>query len=253
MPFRSRSAHPVITLVTAFLAALALVPFTATAARAATPVCLRGTFGFEYRSAEAGTAKPLRTKAVRVANAELWGAERSGDQPRWLGVSQLTSDYGDYNLCYTPTTTATMSTMWVKVWAESRRLWRVIDEASNSYYTQQTQALTNVAGGTYSLPTVRATGTAGRAWHALDTLYDLWRKRENPASDCWTANEPDSSSCTRLNVYVSDGATSAGYSPHSNSIDLIGEAADSEHTVLHEGGHFLLHRLYAAGAGVSGA
>ncbi|MCX4967170.1 ricin-type beta-trefoil lectin domain protein [Streptomyces sp. NBC_00654] len=244
MALRSRLAHPVITLAAAFFIALALVPFTATTARAATPVCLQGRFSYAYQSAEAGTTKPTFTKYVRAANVELWGAEKSNDTPRWLGVSQLTSDDGAYNLCYTPTTTVTMNKVWVRVWSESRRLWRVIDSANNAYFTQDSQTLTDVGGGTYSLPGVFATGIAGRGWHALDTVYDLWRKRDNTVSNCWTAGEPDNNACTRLEIRVSDGTTSAEYNPWSNTVYLDGEAADSEHTILHEAGHFLLHRLY---------
>lgn len=243
MALRLRLAHPVITLVMAFLIAVALVPFTATAATAATPVCLQGTFSYAYRSAEAGTTKPTFTKYVRAANAELWGAEKSSDTPRWLG-SQLTSDDGTYNLCYTPTTTVTMNKIWVRVWSESRRLWRVIDSANSAYFTQDSKTLTDVGGGNHPLPTVIATGLAGRGWHALDTVYDLWRKRENPVSNCWVAGEPDNSACTRLDIHVRDGDTSAEYISWANTVHLDGEAADSKHTILHEAGHFLLHRLY---------
>ncbi|MFJ6518281.1 RICIN domain-containing protein [Streptomyces filamentosus] len=229
--------------MTALLTALALVPLAAVTATAASPICLQGRFDYTYQSAES-TGKPTLTAPVRVANVELWGAEKSGDAPRWLGVSQLTSDQGSYSLCHTPTTTTTMDRVWAKVWSESRRLWRSLDNDNNAYFTQDSKTLTNVAAGTYSLPTVWASGAAGRGWHAYDTLYDLWRKRENPTSDCWTALEADSNACTRLDVRVRSGDTAGWYDDWSNTVHLNGEAADSKHLILHEAGHFLLHRLY---------
>ncbi|MEU3317369.1 hypothetical protein ABZ743_32490 [Streptomyces sp. NPDC006662] len=229
--------------MTALLVALALIPLTAANATAASPICLQGRFDYTYQSAEA-TSKPTLTAPVRAANVELWGAEKSSDTPRWLGVSQLTSDQGGYNLCYTPTTTSTMDRVWARVWSESRSLWRSIDRDNNTYFTQDSKTLTNVGPGNYPLPAVWATGMAGRGWHAYDTLYDLWRKRQNPTSDCWTALEADSNTCTRLDVRVGSGDTAGWYNDWNNTVILTGEAADSKHLILHEAGHFLLHRLY---------
>ncbi|MFG2114520.1 RICIN domain-containing protein [Streptomyces sp. NPDC048718] len=226
----------------ALFIALALVPLTATAAKAASPFCLSGSFSYEFRSAEGGTDKPTVVNPVRTANVELWGIEKSGDQPRYLGGSGLTSYNGSYDLCSTNTTVTTMSSLWVTVWAENRRLWRVLDGAGQ-YVSMRSTTLNDIGPGFWGVSDTKATGAAGRGWHAFDTLNLAWWNRSNPTSDCWTTLEPDSNACTRLTINTAEGDSNAHYSPSSNAIYLTGDAADSEHTILHEAGHFLHHRL----------
>ncbi|MBB1252765.1 ricin-type beta-trefoil lectin domain protein [Streptomyces sp. OF3] len=244
MTLRLRLPRTALSLTLAFLTAIALIPLTATAAHAASQFCMGGPVEYEYRSAEGGTSKPTVVDPVRNANVELWGAERSGDTPRWLGVSGRTSNTGFYDLCYTTTTTTTMDKLWVKVWAENLRLWRVIDRNSHSYHVLESTTLTDISPGSHGAPIIRATGSAGRAWHVFDTVNILWWQRQNPTSDCWTTHEPDSSACTRLTIYVGDEGYGGVYIPRDNSIHLSGSAGDSKHYILHEAAHFLMHRLY---------
>ncbi|WP_051710958.1 RICIN domain-containing protein [Streptomyces sp. NRRL S-350] len=239
LPFRA------VALAAALFAAVAAVPLTATAAQAATPICISGAIQYDYQSAEDGTAKPTRTKPLRNAVVELWGAEKSTDTAHALNVVGATSvNDGSYNLCYTPTTTTSLSTVWVKVWAASTgTVWRVLD-GGYQYYTMDLPALSNVTGN-------RNTGTAkppaatAPVWHIFDTVNLLYWNRANPTSWCWTANE-NNGACTPLTVrwYPATPAGTGSYDPTDNIIYLTGVNADSEHLILHEASHFLMHRLF---------
>ncbi|MGW7446936.1 hypothetical protein [Kitasatospora sp. NPDC054795] len=114
IPLRTRLTQRLAALGTALLAVLAVVPLAAAPASAvaASPICLSGTFQYDYQNAEEGPAKPTRTKPVRNANVELWGSEKAGDTPHALGDYDLTAvSDGGFKLCYTPTTTTTMNSM----------------------------------------------------------------------------------------------------------------------------------------------
>lgn len=244
LTIRLRLPFPAVALAAALLAALATVPLTATPARAAAPICISGTLQYDYQSAEDGTAKPTRTKPLRNATVELWGAEKSTDSPRALNVVGLTAvSDGSYNVCYTPTTTTSLSTVWVKVWADSNNLWRVFD-TNNQYITWQLPALSNVTGNR-NTGTAKAPASTARAWHAFDTLNLLWWDRGNPASYCWSSHETNNSNCTPLTVRWHDQATGGSWdSDYTNTVNLVGPDADSEHYILHEGAHFLQHRMF---------
>ncbi|MGW6832136.1 RICIN domain-containing protein [Streptomyces sp. NPDC054949] len=225
---------------TALLAA-AVVPLTAPSAAAASPICLSGKLQYDYQSAEAGRGKPTLTKPVRNANIQLWGKEKSTDTPR-----RLTADYqytavadGGFNLCYTPTT-ATMSSMWVRFSTESTKLWKVSD-GNGTVYTFDSPTKTDLAAGA-DLGTLKASNA--RAWHAFDTINILWWARNNPVSDCWSTHEANSNACTELNIrWTANSADGPSYDL-ANTVHLAAADPDSEHTVLHEAGHFFQHRLY---------
>ncbi|MFI8460007.1 RICIN domain-containing protein [Kitasatospora sp. NPDC085464] len=231
-------------LGTVLLAATAAVPLTASPAAAASPICLSGNLQYDYQSAEDGTAKPTRTKPVRNANVALWGNEKSTDNAR-----QLTADYqytavgdGGFNLCYTPVTTTSMSSMWVRFRTESTKLWKVSD-TTGTPYTLDSPVRTNVSAGT-SLGTLKPAAATARAWHAFDTVNLIWWNRNNSTSDCWSSHEANSNACTELNVQWTDGSSDGPYYDLANTVHLASGDPDSEHTVLHESGHFLMHRLY---------
>ncbi|MDH6710122.1 hypothetical protein P3T27_006871 [Kitasatospora sp. MAA19] len=228
----------------AALLAAAAVPLTASSAAAVSPICLSGKLQYDYQSAEAGTGKPTLTKPVRNANVQLWGMEKSTDTPR-----QLTADYqytgvddGGFNLCYTPTSTTSMSSMWVRFSTESTRLWKVSD-GNGTLYTVNSPTLTNVAAST-SLGTLKPSAGTARAWHAFDTVNLLWWNRNNLTSDCWSSHEANSNACTELNIQWTANSVDGPYYDLANTVHLSAADPDSEHTVLHEAGHFLMQRLY---------
>ncbi|WP_316526375.1 ricin-type beta-trefoil lectin domain protein [Kitasatospora brasiliensis] len=244
MTIRPRLPFRVVALAATLFAAIAVIPLTATAARAASPICISGTIQYDYQSPEDGANKPTRTKPLRNAIIELWGAEKSTDTAHALNSWSITNaNDGGYNLCYTPTTTTSLSTVWVKVWAAGwySNLWRVLD-GNGQYYSLDLPALSNVTGNR-NLGTAKPPASAVRAWHTLDTLNLLWWKRQNPKSDCWSANETDSYNCTPLTVIWQDGPSGSWYDTGRNSVYLMGIDADSEHYILHEASHFLMHRL----------
>ncbi|WP_185921640.1 RICIN domain-containing protein [Streptomyces sp. WAC06614] len=231
-------------LAATLLAAAAAVPLTASGAAAASPICLSGTLQYDYRSAEAGTAKPTVTKPVRNANVELWGAEKSTDTPRKLSADYQYTAVGDggFNLCHTPATTTSMSSMWVRFRAESTKLWKVSD-ANGAAYTLDSPVRTGVTAST-SLGTLKPSADTARAWHAFDTVNLLWWSRNNPAGICWSAHEANGNACTELNIRWTSSSTDGPYYDLANTVHLAAGDPDSEHTVLHEAGHFFMHRLY---------
>ncbi|MGW3076191.1 RICIN domain-containing protein [Kitasatospora sp. NPDC001132] len=229
----------------AVLAAAAAIPLTASPAAAVTaPICLSGNIQYDYQSAEAGTTKPTMTKPVRNANISLWGAEKSTDTPH-----QLTADYqytavsdGSFNLCYTPVTTTSMSSLWVRARTESTKLWKVSDTSGNPYTLDSTH-LTNVTVSS-SLGTYKPVTADARAWHAFDTVNLLWWSRNNPLSICWSAHELNNGACTEINLQWYATSTDGPYYDLANTVHLSAADPDSEHTVLHESSHFLMQRLY---------
>ncbi|MFD7448808.1 RICIN domain-containing protein [Kitasatospora sp. NPDC059827] len=232
-------------LCTAVLAATALVPLAASPAAAASPVCLSGTLQYQYQSAEAGTNKPTLTKPVRNADVQLWGAERATDSPH-----QLTPDYqytagsdGSFNLCYTPVTTTSMSSLSVKFRTESSKLWKVTDSSGN-LYTMESPTQQNVTAGR-SLGVLTVAPLTAPAWHAFDTENLLWWSRNNPLSTCWSSREHDSNACTELNLQWYPTSTDGTYyAQHTNTVHLAAADPDSEHLVLHESAHFFMEHLY---------
>ena len=239
-----RLPHAFAALGIALLAATAALPLSATSAAAASPICLSGNLQYDYQSAEAGTGKPTLTKPVRNANVALWGAEKSTDT-----THQLTADYqytntggGGFNLCYAPTSTTSMSSMWVRFRTESTKLWKVSD-TTGTPYTLDSPVQTNIAAST-SVGVLKPSAATARAWHAFDTVNLLWWNRNNPTSICWSAHETNNNACTELNIQWTSNSADGPYYDLANTVHLSAADPDSEHTVLHESGHFLMHRLY---------
>jgi hypothetical protein len=227
----------------ALLAAGAIVPLTAGVASAASPICMSGTLQFDYQSAEAGTAKPTYTRAARNASVELWGREKSTDTDHKLNTdTQLTGAAdGSFNLCYTPVTTTAMDHLYVHFATRDNQVWKVADP-SGTVYTYDTPTLSNVSASV-TLGTVKPT-TAARAWHAFDTVNLLWSRRANSTTPCWTTAEANAASCTTLTLRWQSGSNDGPYYDLSNTVHLADTDPDSEHTVLHESGHFFQNRLY---------
>lgn len=243
MTIRLRLPSQAATLAAALLLAVAAVPLTAATARAADPVCLSGTLQYDYQSAEEGPDKPTRTKPVRYAGVELWGSEQAGDAPRRLNLDdKYTDQNGGFGLCHTPTTSTTMSAMWVRFATDVPRRWRVVDN-SDELYTMDSPSLSDVSGSK-NLGTLKAPASTARAWHAFDTVFSLWRNLNPLTGVCWTPHEPNYDNCTELTIRWADSDNGTHYDPPTNTVQLSGADPDSEHLVLHEAAHFLMHRLY---------
>ncbi|MFI9009169.1 RICIN domain-containing protein [Actinosynnema sp. NPDC053489] len=225
------------------LAASVIMPLSAGVASAAQPICLSGTLKADFPSAEGGTTKPTVTRGVRNASVELWGREKSTDTDHKLNTdTQLTSAAdGAFNLCYTPVTTTAMDHLFVRFAARNNQVWRVAN-ASGTVYSYDTPTQTNVSAN-IALGVVKPT-TAARAWHAFDTVNLLWSRRVNSTTPCWTTAEANAATCTTLTLRWQTGSTDGPYYDLSNTIHLAEADPDSEHTVLHEAGHFFQHRLY---------
>ncbi|MGW1596815.1 RICIN domain-containing protein [Streptomyces sp. NPDC002343] len=240
MILRRRIPRPFAALTTALFLAVALVPLTATSARAATPICLSGALEYDFLNAEEGPSKPLRSKWARAAGVELWGNEKPTDAPRLLASGLTRTDNGGFELCYAPTTTTTMSALWVRFNAQYLNLWKVTDN-SGRLYTFDTPSRTNVSAST-NLGTVKAPAAGSRAWHAFDTVLDLYTSRINDVSRCWTAKETDNNACTGVTIHWGEESRGTGF--NEGVIQLSGADPDSQHVTLHELGHFFMWVLY---------
>lgn len=227
-------------------AALALPQlFSGAAGAPARQICLTGALHYDYRSAEDGPGKPWKTKPVRNANVELWGRERALGTVRKLTTTALFTDVSDggFQACYTPGPAPTVDLLWVRISTESSRLWKVTN-GSGATFTWNSPATTAVSSS-------RALGTRKppfgdmRAWHAFDTGNELWWKRGNPKSNCWSARETDNNACTELTLqWDASAPADAYYDTGHHTVHLAGAVPDSEHTVLHESAHFLQHLLF---------
>ncbi|MFE3649166.1 metalloprotease [Streptomyces sp. NPDC059152] len=228
------------------MAAAISIPLLSGGASAASKrICLTGYLHFDYRSAESGIGKPWKTKPVRNANVELWGRENALGSTRKLNTQALFTDVsnGGFQACYTPETTRSMELMWVRVSAESSKLWKVTNDRGTTF-TWDSPVQTAVSASR-SLGIRKPPFGDMRAWHAFDTGNELWWKRGNPKSNCWSARETDNSECTELTMqWASSAPSDAFYDPQQNTVHLAGDVPDSEHTVLHEGAHFLQHELF---------
>lgn len=219
--------------------------FSHGASAASERICLTGSLRFDYQSAESGPGKPWKTKPVRNANVELWGRENPLGKPRKLNTQALFTDVsnGAFQACYTPEATRSMDLMWVRVSAESSKLWKVTN-GKGATFTWNSPVQTTLSASR-SLGARKPPAGDMRAWHAFDTANELWWKRGNPKSNCWSARETDSNTCTELTMqWVSSAPSDALYDPQHNTVQLAGDVPDSEHTVLHESAHFLQHRLF---------
>ncbi|MFI8916430.1 RICIN domain-containing protein [Streptomyces sp. NPDC053513] len=240
MILRRYTPRSFAALVAVLLLAAALVPLSAASARAASPICLSGALEYDFLNAEEGPSKPLRSKRARTAAVELWGNEKPADAPRLLASGFTATINGDFNLCYTPTTTTAMSSLWVRFNAQYQGLWKVTDN-SGRLYSFDTPTRTNVSAST-NLGTVKAPAASSRAWHAFDTVFDLYVTRTNDVSRCWTTRETDNNACT--GVTVRWGEESKGTSFDAGIVQLSGADPDSQHVTLHELGHFFMWVLY---------
>ncbi|NUT52390.1 MAG: RICIN domain-containing protein [Saccharothrix sp.] len=225
------------------LAASVVVPLTAGVASATQPICLSGPLRSDFLSAEGGIPKPTVTRAVSNASVDLWGRETSAETDHKLNTdTQLTSGAdGSFTLCHTPVNTTVMDHLFVRFATRNNQVWRVAD-ATGTVYTHSTPTQSNVASSV-ALGVVKPT-TAARAWHAFDTINLLWSRRVNSTTPCWTTAEANAATCTTLTVRWQTGSTDGPWYDLSNTVHLADADPDSEHTVLHEAGHFFQHRLY---------
>ncbi|MGX7827126.1 RICIN domain-containing protein [Actinokineospora sp. 24-640] len=230
-------------LVPAVLAAGVMMPLSAGVASAVQPICLSGTLQFDFLSAEGGIPKPTLTRGARNASVELWGREKSTDTDQKLNTdTRLTGAAdGSFNLCHTPVTTTAMDRLFVRFATRNNQVWRVAD-SSGTVYTHDTPVQSNVSASV-ALGVVKP-ATAARAWHTFDTVNLLWSRRANSTTPCWTTAEANPATCTTLTLRWYTGSVSGPYYDLANTIHLADADPDSEHTVLHEAGHFFQHRLY---------
>ncbi|MER7153827.1 metalloprotease [Streptomyces lydicus] len=231
----------------ALMAAVISLPllFSDGASAASKKICLTGALHFDYQSAESGPDKPWKTKPVRNANVELWGREHALGSVQKLTTQALFTDVsnGGFQACYTPEATRSMDQMWVRVSAESSKLWKVTNGSGTTFTWNS--PVQKAVSASRSLGTRKPPSGEMRAWHAFDTVNELWWKRGNPRSNCWSAREPDGNTCTELTMqWVSPAPSDGFYDLQHNTVHLAGAVPDSEHTVLHESAHFLQHRLF---------
>ncbi|TQK52647.1 hypothetical protein FBY35_3090 [Streptomyces sp. SLBN-118] len=214
---------------------------TNVAAAPAGQICAYG--GWQYHN-KAGVLKPARNLTVRVLGQATQGAVE------YIYASGLTGNSGGYNLCFTPPN-GSMYSMRVEFRAESS-LWQVLDE-NGAVYSAMTAYEYNVPTGDKNFGWRESVAAQDRAWHAFDTLNITYWWRSS-STTCWTSHEA-SNNCTKITIKwwwynangtlnVDGGSYTPGNSAANSFIKLRWYDPDSEHTVVHETGHALMHRLY---------
>ncbi|MGW1491222.1 hypothetical protein [Streptomyces sp. NPDC002402] len=197
------------------------------------PICISG--GFEFTN-QAGAWLGGRNLTVKV-----WGRPTANDAQQ-VYASGLTDNTGHYNLCFT-LPVATMHLIYVEFRSESS-VWQATD--SNGWvYSTSTPARYNVSTNQNFGWTAPAAAQM-RAWHAFDTLNLTWWWRSS-GTGCWTSNE--NPPCSKITVQWWAGNADGGYyNPGANAaasyIRLRDNDPDSEHLVIHESAHALMHQLY---------
>ncbi|WP_084467848.1 hypothetical protein [Actinokineospora inagensis] len=247
-PAPDRAAHGSQTLTVGARGATAGITDTATTGvvrtapaasltrtAAAGQICAKGAFSYADPS---GSWVAGRNVTVKVA-----GKTTSSATSAYYATGVTGSD-GSYSVCFTSPVT-TMYQVWVEFQTDST-LWRVTNNAGTSVYTVSTAAKTNVASGSdAAFGTTSPTSTYMRAWHAYDTLNQLWAV--HGTSSCWTTRE--SSNCRKITIHWQPGSTDGTYFQNGvpvaqRYVALADADPDSEHTVLHESGHNLMDMLY---------
>jgi len=198
------------------------------------PICVNG--GFEFTD-QAGTWLGGRNLTVK-----LWGRATSADAQQ-VYASGLTDNAGAYNLCFTPPVSS-MYLLYVEFRSESSP-WQVVD--SNGWvYSTATPATYNVSANQNFGWTAPAAAQM-RAWHTFDTLNLTWWWRSS-GTNCWTSRE-SAPNCSKITAQWWPGNTDGGYyNPGASAADsyirLRDNDPDSEHLVIHESAHALMHQLY---------
>ncbi|WHM40921.1 mycolysin [Streptomyces sp. BPTC-684] len=213
-------------------------------------VCISGSLGYQYQSAEDGTwnwdgtfTKPTKNGVVRNANVTLWGKATSSSGTQKLATGLTSGSDGSYNLCYTPSGSA-MAQVWAQYSTESTSQWKVVDK-NGSLYSTVSNTLTNVSKS-QDLGALNVNAGQYRAWHTLDTLNKLWWNRGS-STGCWTSRQSGtaSSPCTEMTFQWYPGSTVwPNWSPYTDTVQLGDATPDAEHIVLHESGHALMGKLY---------
>ncbi|TQK51339.1 hypothetical protein FBY35_1736 [Streptomyces sp. SLBN-118] len=196
-------------------------------------VCVSGGFNFTN---QAGTWLGGRNLTVK-----LWG-KTTANAAQQVYASGLTDNSGAYNLCFTLPVDS-MYLLFVEFRSESA-LWQVTN-GSGSVYSTTTPAVYNVTTNR-NLGWTAPTAAQMRAWHTFDTLNLTWWWRGSNTS-CWTSHE--TSNCSKITAQWWAGNADGGYYfPGANAaasyIRLRDNDPDSEHLVVHESAHALMHHLY---------
>ncbi|WP_406263159.1 hypothetical protein OHT93_00755 [Streptomyces sp. NBC_00191] len=197
------------------------------------PICISGGFNFTN---QAGTWLGGRNLTVK-----LWG-RTTANAAQQVYASGLTDNSGQYNLCFA-LPVSTMYLLFVEFRSESA-VWQVTN-GSGSVYSTTTPAIYNVSTNQNFGWTAPAAAQM-RAWHAFDTLNLTWWWRSS-GTGCWTSNE--NPPCSKITVQWWAGNADGGYyNPGANAaasyIRLRDNDPDSEHLVVHESAHALMHQLY---------
>ncbi|MGY0231436.1 hypothetical protein [Longispora urticae] len=207
---------------------------TAAAPVPAGQICVIGSL--EYTTA-AGATKKVRAATVAVVGKEL------GTSAAVEYKTGVTGADGSYTVCFTPPRTPMAE---VSAVFRSQNPYLTVND-STTVYTTTTPVLTEVNPNTAMLYGPRMPASAQmRAWRVLDTVTDLWNFRSS-TTGCWTARE--TANCSRMTFRWWPAYTGwPDYTPGTNAtnsyVRLTDAAADTPHTVVHEGGHAFQHMLY---------
>ncbi len=197
-------------------------------------ICVNGGFQYTYSGVTHNVANAkISIHGLRTANS-AWEVVATGQ----------TAANGTYNICFW----APANPMYALQVSHgtTNGVWEVRNNNSQ-YYTSWSAVRYNTYTGTdWNAGTYTPYAGQERAWHAFDTMNQLYSARNSP-NGCWTRHETNGCAMIYLQWWAgnNDGAF---YQPNPSAatsyVRLKDADPDSEHMVLHEAAHAFHHRLY---------
>lgn len=220
--------------------------------------CATGTLSYSFADSEAAAEKvgpgvepsavPTTKSLVRNANWKL--LNKSTGELITSGVTDPKT--GAFSACYDPSLAS--SAVKIQFESASSNLWRTVQantEDAKTYTNEHELSAENF--GALEVPANQAA-----AFKIVDTLSDLWVKRGNAKTACWTVKESEGQ-CTPITFAwgtgidnnQSDGGKDTGYWDYSGTKEgtryvVVGSnSIRSKHTIVHEAGHAWQYLLNA--------
>ncbi|MFD5226873.1 LPXTG cell wall anchor domain-containing protein [Microbacterium sp. NPDC058342] len=200
----------------------------------ATQACLDGHLQYTLLIAE---IKAEQTRPARSAAWTLVGATEEGGAVAPLAQG-ATDANGDFSAC---APVATIYDAAVEFSSHSDKPWRVVvddgDAPAEHSFTGAEQASVS---GIVDVGTIDVPEALAGAWKIIDDVTLLWDLRAS-GTPCWTVHETDADACTELEYAWPDAEEGVAYFALSTTqrIVLGTDVPPSQHTVLHEAGHWL--------------
>ena len=200
-------------------------------ALAAATACVTGQASYRDQN---NNTRPSHNLTVQV-----W--DRDDTSPDDLLAFGVTASNGLYKLCFDNDDAYRGQDVYVKLIAENTR-WRVQDNSGDRYLVQFDGPNNLADGSTFNFGTRMPPTSKMRAWHAFDEANDAWKFVPHDASSCWATSTAETA-CQQLFIEWTAGVVIS--TPHYNGmVRLSADTPDYRDAVVHEIGHFVMHKAY---------